>query len=118
VSASRVGLVVAVLCAAIAACRGACRQTGSQLASGVIESPDTSRAPSSPPPLYANNEACEWVLTAEPGRRVLLNFSRFVTEAGYDFLTLRDGINLTAPVRNARARSDGDDMWMCLTWSC
>jgi hypothetical protein len=93
-------LVAALLCVAVGVCRGACRRAGEQLAAGVIESPDTSSLSAfDAPPLYRNDESCAWLLVAEPGMRVLLNFSRFVTEARYDVLTLTDGDTTRDPVR-------------------
>jgi hypothetical protein len=41
---------------------------------------------------YANNQRCTWTVVAPAGQCIALNFTRFATEAGYDFLTVQDAV--------------------------
>ncbi|KAI8496721.1 hypothetical protein Bbelb_253760 [Branchiostoma belcheri] len=40
---------------------------------------------------YGNNENCEWTITVPEGSIIRLTFDSFLTETGYDFLTIYDG---------------------------
>ncbi|KAI8514478.1 scavenger receptor [Branchiostoma belcheri] len=43
------------------------------------------------PGYYGNNENCEWTITVPEGSIIRLTFDMFLTDNGYDFLTIYDG---------------------------
>ncbi|KZS21909.1 Uncharacterized protein APZ42_011038 [Daphnia magna] len=47
---------------------------------------------------YANGESCGWFLTAENGNKIAVVVHDLQTEAGYDVLTILDGITGESPV--------------------
>lgn len=50
---------------------------------GTIETPDF-------PAYYPSSTKCRWVIEAQPGQKIALNFESFATEPGRDFLTVRN----------------------------
>ncbi|MBD1209841.1 MAG: hypothetical protein H9535_15515 [Ignavibacteria bacterium] len=46
---------------------------------------------------YANNTDCRWLIKPSSTGRIILSFSRFATEADYDFVTIYDGETISSP---------------------
>ena len=46
--------------------------------------------------LYTNNLNCAFLITVEPGSMITVEFHRFATEFGYDFVEVYDGPDLTS----------------------
>jgi len=67
------------LAVTVHAATGACN--AAYFGNGVVTSPNY-------PGSYENNADCTYVLTAGAGRRVVLTFSDFELENGYDYLTI------------------------------
>ena len=57
---------------------------------------------------YANNTTCGWLIAAPGTEAVTLSFSSFVTESNYDFVTVYDGVDSSAPVLLALSGSNID----------
>jgi cubilin len=47
---------------------------------------------------YANNSDCSWLINGQGAAAVTLTFTAFDTEAGFDFVTVFDGVDANAPV--------------------
>ncbi|KAH9524422.1 hypothetical protein Btru_054506 [Bulinus truncatus] len=58
--------------------------------SGVIKSPNY-------PALYYNNADCSWLIETYENFIISLKFDTLNTECGYDYVTVYDGKNITAP---------------------
>ncbi len=47
---------------------------------------------------YEDNADCRWLIQPPSGNRIRLSFTSFSTETDYDFVTVYDGADITAPV--------------------
>ena len=49
-------------------------------------------SPGYPSTYYPNNAYCDWILTAQNGNVIQLQFSAFSTELNYDFVTITSAL--------------------------
>ncbi|XP_028390679.1 cubilin-like isoform X2 [Dendronephthya gigantea] len=71
-----------------------------------LYTPGTLKSPGYPN-LYPNNMDCEWTISSTNGKLILLHFSHFLLESGYDFLYIYDGDSADA---RRLGRYDGDQL--------
>ena len=70
---------------------GSCNGTYGGLPNNTIISPNH-------PQDYDNNQYCDWTITAPTGKNVVLKFTEFDTEYGYDILKIYNGEDSGGPL--------------------